>query len=89
MAPYYTDNAKERDLRKLHWWSLAGMWFCCGLQPFIPEMKYGWLVFATFSLCYIIRDTIKFWKWTKNKENELNEMIKQINKKIAEENEND
>ena len=36
---------------------------------------------ASFSLFYIIRDTIKFWKWAKKEENELNEKIKQINKK--------
>ena len=81
MEQYYTDNVKERNLRKLYWLSLVCLPVCSGLLPLIPKIIYVQILCAAFSLFYIIRDTIKFWKWAKKEENELNEKIKQINKK--------
>lgn len=71
-------------MRKLYWWSLGGLWFCCGLQQFIPEMRYGWLMFALYTLYYCIRDTILFWRWSKNKEKEWDNIVKRIDKQIEE-----
>jgi len=82
MPSYYDES--ERDRRKLYWWSLAGLWFCCGLQEFIPEARYGWLMFALYPLYYCFRDTILFWRWSKNKEKEWDNIVKRIDKQIEE-----
>lgn len=82
MPSYYDES--ECNRLKLFWWSLAGLWFCCGLQTFILEAYYGVLIFALYPLYYSIRDTILFWRWSKNKEKELDDIVKRIDKQIEE-----